>query len=348
VIATGARPVAPRIPGLAESGALDHAGIWGLAEQPASLAILGAGPDAVEWAQAFARLGSQVTILTDAERILPEDDRDVSEQIRDVLAADGVTIRTGAKIAGVGLREGRRVVTYRVATEVDPSEAVADRVLVAESRLANVEELNLESVGIFADPFDGIPVDDYLQTRAPTISALGDVLGHHRWAHAAEREAEVVFRNAILRLPLKMDYRAVPRVIYTDPEVASVGQTAAATDNEPPAHCVKVDLSELARAHIDGAERGFAKVLADGAGRVLGATVVAPQASAIIMEFILAMDRGLSLPQLADSIHPDPSYAGLAGLVASRFRAERQRTRIAGSVLRWFYGYETGKSSGGP
>ncbi len=341
VLATGSRPALPRIAGLVEAGVRDHAHLWDLSDRPGTLIILGAGSDALEFAQAFARLGTRVTILAEDDHLLPTEDADVSAHVHALLTADGVTIRTDARVAGVASHDGRKVVTYRGNQDLDPSEAVADEVLVAAGRLANVEELNLEAVGVFADPFDGVPVDDYLQTRAPTIFAVGDVLGHDRWTHAAEREAEIVFQNAVLHLARKMDYRAVPRVLFTDPEVATVGLTEAkAADGDAPFHVLKVDLAELDRACIDGATNGFAKVIASSSGQVLGAAIVAPVASAIIAAFALAIDRGLSLSQLADVVLPDPSYAGLVALLAEKHRTLRQKTGLTRNLLRWFYGFE--------
>ncbi len=228
VIATGSRPARPRIPGLAEAGALDNTTLWDLDALPSSLVILGAGPTGLEFAQVFARLGSKVTVLADSRHVLPHEDPEVSDCVEALLAAEGIAFRTGVEVTGVEVRDGLKVCTYRDPASGTTGEASGTQLLVAAGRLANVEGLNLEAVGIHASPEHGIEVDDYLQTRSTRILAIGDVLNRHQYTHAAEREAAVAFQNAVLRLSKKIDYTAMPWATFVDPEVATVGLSEAA------------------------------------------------------------------------------------------------------------------------
>jgi pyruvate/2-oxoglutarate dehydrogenase complex dihydrolipoamide dehydrogenase (E3) component len=347
VIATGSRPAVPPIPGLAEAGYLDNVSVWDLEERPESLAIIGAGPVGMELAQAFARLGSKVTVLTDTDRILPREDPAVSARVESILAAEGIAFHTGVEITGVQVRDGRKVVRFRKGAKGDTFEAARTHLLVAAGRLANVEGLNLEAVGVHGDSEHGIEVDEYLQTRTRHIYAVGDVIGHHQWTHAAEREAAVVLQNAILRLSKRVDFSAVPRATFVDPEVASVGQTEAeARAEDPDLRVFRVELADVDRARIDGATAGFAKVVASPAGRVLGASIVGPEASAVLQEFVIAMEHGLTLADLSNIVHTYPTYSGLARALANQFQATKLEKGYVQTALRWLYGFRA-KDEGG-
>jgi pyruvate/2-oxoglutarate dehydrogenase complex dihydrolipoamide dehydrogenase (E3) component len=347
VIATGSRPAVPPIPGLAESGYLDNNTIWGLDERPESLAILGGGPVGIEFGQALARLGTKVTILDAADRILPREEPEVSERVRSILAAEGIAIHTGVEVTGVALKDGQKVVKFRNKAR-ETFEASRAHLLVATGRLANVEGLNLEAVGIHADPQHGIEVDEYLTTHTRHILAIGDVIGHHQWTHAAEREAAVAFQNAVLRLSKRIDYAAIPWATFTDPEVATVGLTEAeARARDPDVRVFRVELADVDRPRIDGLTDGLAKVVAAPSGKVLGATIVGPEASAVLQEFVLAMEHGLTLMDIANAVHPYPSYGGVARKLANQFVATKLEKGYVQTALRWFYGFR-GRPDGGP
>lgn len=347
VIATGSRTAWPSVPGLKDSGAIDNGTVWGLNELPESLAILGGGPSGLEFAQAFARLGSSVTVLETNDRVLAKEDPDASAAIAAALEAEGVTIRTGVRVAGVATRDGRKVVTYRDRVGAEPATLDVSHLLVATGRRANVDGLNLNAVGIHADPEHGINVDDSLQTHAPNIYAIGDVIGHHQWTHAAGREATVVVRNALLRMGKKMTYDTIPRVVFTDPEVACVGATEdAARQAEPDAQLYRVELEKVDRARLDGATTGFARVMVTPAGRVLGATIVAREASSILQELVVAMTHRLTLADLAETVHPYPSYLGVAQALAGQFAGAKQKGGLLGGARRWFYGLGSAEREG--
>ncbi|MBX6313302.1 MAG: FAD-dependent oxidoreductase, partial [Isosphaeraceae bacterium] len=340
IIATGSRPAIPPIPGLKQAGYLDNTTVWDLDELPASLVILGAGPVGLELGQAFARLGSPVTILDLADRILPREDPEVSQRLQALLEAEGIKFFLGVEITGVTLKDGKKVVQFRRRQDGATFEAARTHLLVATGRLANVEGLNLEAVAIDADPQHGIPVDEYLATRTPHIFAIGDVLGHHQWTHAAEREAAVAFQNAVLRLPKKMDYSAVPWVTFTDPEVATVGKTEdEARAEDPDVRVLRAELADVDRPRIDGATVGFAKVVASPSGKILGATILGPEAGTVLQEFVLAMEHGLTLDDIRETVHPYPTYAGVARKLANQFAAARLEKGFVQTALKWFYGF---------
>lgn len=347
-IATGSREATPKLPGLAEAGYLDSVSVWGLSSLPESLIVIGARPEGVEFAQAFARFGARVTLVTEAATLLPGEEPESSERLGRALGEDGVRLITGAQLGGVSVKEGRKVLTYREATSTGPVEVSGTDILVAARRWANVDGLGLEAVGVRADCETGVEVDDYLQTRTPNIYALGDVIGRHRWAHAAEREAATLFQNAVLRLPRKVELAAVPRVLFTSPEVASVGLTEAEASEEiRDALTWHAELAHLDRALIDGSGDGFAKVVTTATGKILGATVVAPHAALLLQEIVFAMEHGLGLGAVARTVHPYPTYGGLIQAVARQYlerRGEGSRFRAA---LRWFHGYQGRERNGG-
>ncbi len=348
VIATGSRPKIPDIPGLADVGYHDNTTIWNLTERPASLTVIGAGPTGMELAQAFARLGTDVTVLADADHILPREDPEVSERVETSLAAEGITFRTGVEVTGVSSRDGLKVCTYREQATQKTGEAVSTHLFIAVGRLANVEGLNLDAVGIHADPAHGIEVDDYLLTRSQRILAIGDVLHDHQYTHAAEREAAVAFQNAVLHIPKRIDYSAMPRATFVDPEVATVGLSEAeARDQHPEVRTFRAEFADLDRARIDGRTEGFAKLVATPAGKILGATVVGENASLILQEFVVAMEHGLTLKDIAETVHIYPSYAGMAGKLANQFAADRLKGGFLMTALRWFYGFPSRGTANG-
>jgi pyruvate/2-oxoglutarate dehydrogenase complex dihydrolipoamide dehydrogenase (E3) component len=342
VIATGSRPAVPPIPGLREVGYLDNESIWSLTELPDSLVVVGGGPVGIEFAQAFARLGSKVTVLADGPRILPREDAEISERVRVVLAAEGIAFQLGVEVTAAAARAGGTVFQYRSRATGDRFEVECAQVLVATGRLANVEGLNLDRLGIPATREHGIDVDEFLRTSAPNVWAIGDVTGRYQFTHAAERAAAVVFQNAVLRLHKRMEYSTIPWTTFTDPEVATVGLTEAnARRQDPAARVFRLELEALDRARIDGATDGLAKVVTSGSGHVLGVTILAPEAGAVIQEFVLAMERGLTLGDLMEVVHSYPTYGGIVHRLALAHGATRLEQGLVRAALRWVYGFES-------
>jgi pyruvate/2-oxoglutarate dehydrogenase complex dihydrolipoamide dehydrogenase (E3) component len=342
LIATGSRPGRPSIPGLAEAGYLDASSLWSLTAVPESLVVLGAGPVGMEFAQVFARFGSKVTVLTQEENVLPREDPEVSGHVACLLTGEGITIKRRAAVDKVEVRDGRKVCTYRDGDTGQHAEVSAAEVLCTDARLANVEGLNLESLGIHADPEHGIEVDDLLQTHAVRVFAIGDVLLRNQYTHAAESEAAVAFQNAVLRRRKKMDYSNLPWATFLDPEVATVGISEAQAKADNVDHrCFKVSYADVDRARIDGRPNGFAKVVASPSGKILGATILGAEASLVLEQLVLAADAGLGLGDLAGTTQIYPTYARVIGDLADQFRTTRRDRGFLASALKFFYGFQS-------
>jgi pyruvate/2-oxoglutarate dehydrogenase complex dihydrolipoamide dehydrogenase (E3) component len=208
--------------------------------------------------------------------------------------------------------------------------------------------MNLDAVGVHGEPGHGVEVDDCLQTHSSRVYALGDVLLRHPYTHIAEREAAIVFQNAVLRLHKKMDYTRLPWATFVDPEVASVGiSEPQAIAEAQTVRVFRVDFRDIDRARIDGRTDGFAKVVATPSGKILGATVVGPEAAMIIQEFVLAQEGGIGLSDIASAMPVYPSYASVARHLANQF----QETRLLGrgyiqTALKLFYGFVPRVSGG--
>ncbi|WP_169976579.1 dihydrolipoyl dehydrogenase family protein [Tautonia rosea] len=339
VIATGSRPAIPPIKGLEAANPLTNETIWTLTDRPESLVVIGAGAVGLELSQALARLGVEVTIIETAPRILPQEDPEVSNRLRACLESEGIKIFTNAEIDTIECRDDGKVVHFVDRQTGNSYQALREMLLVAAGRRANVESLNLDAVGIEADPERGIPVNAYLQTYARRIYAIGDVIGRNQWTHAAEREAAVVFQNAVLGIPKRYDESVIPRTTFTDPEVASVGRTSGFDASES-VRILQVEYEELDRARIEGRTQGFAKVVVTPSGKLLGATILGDNAALVLQEFVLAMDQGLTLHQLLNTIHPYPTHAGLVRALATRFASTRLEHGLTRAALRIVYGYE--------
>jgi pyruvate/2-oxoglutarate dehydrogenase complex dihydrolipoamide dehydrogenase (E3) component/uncharacterized membrane protein YdjX (TVP38/TMEM64 family) len=320
VIATGAEPVLPPIPGLRDVAPLTSETLWDLNERPARLLIVGGGAIGCELAQAFARLGGETTLIEGAERILLREDADVSDAARKLLAADGVTVIEGAAVAAF-----ERRVEESVAHIADGRAIGFDRVIVAVGRRPRTRGFGLEELGLLEN--GRLVVDERLRTRIPTIFAAGDVIGQLQFTHAAGQYGVVAAMNALLA-PLKVSKPALtafPLVIYTDPEIARVGVNEQEARERGVAYeTTRYALAELDRAISDGAETGFIKVLtAPGKDRILGVTIVGARAGDMLAEFTLAMRHGLGLKAIFKTIHPYPGWSDAARAVAGEWRQTR-------------------------
>ncbi len=315
VIATGARPKAPDLPGLKESRWFTNETIFTLTELPRRLLVIGGGPVGCELGQAFARLGSRVTLAARNGRLLPHDDADAGQFLADQM---------------------KRHDRVEIVPEA-PDLAQFDAALVAAGRSPNVSGLGLDAAGIAFDPDDGIMVDDHLRTSNPRVFAAGDVcsLGY-RFTHAADAMARLVIRNALFPVKGKASALTIPWCTYTDPEVAGVGKREL--DNRDCRH-FRIDLRELDRAATDGSE-GFINLRVDPrSDRILGAAVVAPLAGEIIGTIALAMSTGIGLKKLAGSIFPYPTYTESLRKLGDQYNRGRLSPiarRVLGSWLKWF------------
>lgn len=337
IIASGARPRVPDIPGLAALDYLTSDTVWEIREAPNHLLVVGAGPIGCELAQAFVRLGTRVTLVTHANRVLPREDPEVSAALAATLVAHGMTVHTGYEP-----QEFRREADGQRATFKTPDgqeELAFDRVLVAVGRHANVEEMGLEELGIPLTAAGTVMVDDHLRTRIPTIFACGDVAGPYQFTHMASHQAWYATVNALFGRfrKFKVDYSIVPWATFTDPEVARVGLNEHDARAQGIAHDVtRYDIDDLDRAIADGEAHGFIKVLtAPGKDRILGATIVGYHAAELLPEFVLAMKYGIGLGKILGTIHVYPTLGESNRFLASEWRKARKPERLLGWVERY-------------
>jgi pyruvate/2-oxoglutarate dehydrogenase complex dihydrolipoamide dehydrogenase (E3) component len=341
VIATGSRPARPSVPGIDAVGYLDSNSVWSLEKLPESLIVLGADSVGMEFAQVFARFGAQVTVVTNQDRILPNEDPELSGTVACIFAGEGIVCRRQVEVQKVEKRGDRKVCVLRDTVSGAVEELSATEILCTTAREANVEGLNLEAVGVHGDPSHGIEVDDLLQTHAVRIFAIGDVLLRHQFAHAAEREAQVVFQNAVLRRRQRMDYSTFPWATFIDPELASLGITEAAASEQGLEHRVlRVPYDQLDRARIDGRTEGLAKVVVSPSGKILGASILGEEASLVLQQLVVAMDQGLSLVDLAASTQIYPTYGQIITRLVDQFQAFRRGRGLRAATLRFLYGYQ--------
>jgi len=303
VIATGSQPVVPPIPGIAEVGYDTNETIFKRRELPPRLAVIGGGPVGVELAQAFSRLGSRVTIVESADRILPVADSDVSAVLRQVLEAEGITLRLSCQVANA-----RRDGDSRQLFLTNGESVECERILVAAGRRPAVFGLGLDEAGVEHNA-KAVVVDARLRTSQPHIYAIGDVCGPYQFTHMAEYQAGIVLASLLFRVPRKVDYRVIPSVIYTDPEAAQVGLT----EEEAQAQGIRYEIArfpinEIDRAITDGNDEGFIKILI-ARGRLAGASLVSAHAGELIHELALAMQVKAKAGDISRMIHAYPTLS---------------------------------------
>lgn len=335
VIAAGGEPAVPPIPGLAESGFLTSDTMWerlrGREHVPERIAIVGGGPIGTELAQAFARLGARVTQIEHGPRLLPKEDEEVSALVAGILREEGVDVRTGREAVRI---EGKTLI---VRSERVEESIPFDEIVVAVGRKARLSGYGLEELGIETDRT--ICVNDRLETRYPNIYAVGDVAGPYQFTHFAAHQAWFAAVNGLFGQlkRFRADYRVLPWVTFTEPEVAHVGHNELSAREAGIAHeVVRYDLSHLDRAVAEGASRGFVKLLVQpGKDRLLGATIVAANAGELVAELVLAMKHGIGLNRLLATIHAYPTLAE-----ANKYAAgEWKKAHKPGRLLDWLERY---------
>jgi pyruvate/2-oxoglutarate dehydrogenase complex dihydrolipoamide dehydrogenase (E3) component len=329
VIATGARAFVPAIPGLDEAEPLTNENVFDLTERPERLLVIGGGPIGCELSQAFARLGSRVTVVEMASQFLVREDPDAAALLLASMQEDGIDVRLGSEV--VRIEGGRQAIVKRD----DREEAIPfDRVLVAIGRSPNVDGLGLEHVGVDFDDRRGVHVDDHLRTTHKKIFAAGDVCMAHKFTHAADFAARTVIQNALFFGRKRLSALNMPWCTYTDPEIAHVGlYERDAVDRGIAVDTYTQSFSEVDRAITEGREEGFVRVhVKKGKDEIVGATIVGPGAGDLISEISVAMAGGLGLGGLANVIHPYPTRADAIRAVA----AQQVRTRLTPGVKRLF------------
>jgi len=309
----------PPIEGLEEAGFLTNETVFELTELPRRLAVVGGGPIGCELAQAFARFGSEVTLLDMMPRVLPREDGDAAEVVQRAMARDGVRFELGVEVRGVERRDGAAVIRFE--REGSGGEVACDRILLAVGRAANVEGLGLEAAGVEYSK-KGVRVDERLRTSNPRVLAAGDVASQFQFTHVADALARIAIQNALFHGRAKASDLVIPWCTYTSPEVAHVGLYAKEAEERGQAvDSLTVPLSELDRARLDGEEEGFLRLhLAKGKDRILGATLVAAHAGDMLGELCLAITAGVGLGKIASTIHPYPTQGEVVKKAADLWR----------------------------
>jgi pyruvate/2-oxoglutarate dehydrogenase complex dihydrolipoamide dehydrogenase (E3) component/uncharacterized membrane protein YdjX (TVP38/TMEM64 family) len=341
VIATGARPFVPPLPGIEETGYVTSDTLWTkfaeLEEAPKKLVVLGGGPIGSELAQSFARLGSNVTQIEMSDRIMGKEDLEVSTFAHQSLTESGVNILTSHQAMRCEMRDGKKyIIVKHNETEIDIE---YDELLCAVGRSARLEGYGLEALGIETNRT--IVTNEYLETLYPNIYAAGDIVGPYQFTHVASHQGWYAAVNGLFGhfKKFKVDYRVIPWVTFIDPEVARVGiNEQEAIDKGIDYEITRFEFEELDRAITDGAAKGFIKVITPkGKDKILGVTVVSEHAGDLIAEFVLAMKHGLGLNKILGTIHSYPTWAE-----GNKYAAgEWKRAHAPETVLSWLEKYHT-------
>ncbi|HIF9100707.1 TPA: dihydrolipoyl dehydrogenase [Photobacterium damselae] len=343
VIATGARPLVPNIPGLQSVNYLTSDTVWSLQEQPQKLLVLGGGPIGCELAQSFARLGTKVTLVEMAPQLLIREDSDAAKLVQDSLIADGVEIKLEHKamrfesiVDANGKTMGKVYLDFHNEQQVTVE---FDAVLLALGRVANVQGFGLEELGITTTARGTVEVNDYLQTQYSNIYAVGDVVGPYQLTHAASHQAWYAAVNGLFGQfkRFKADYSVMPAATYTSPEVARVGlNEKEATAQGIEFDVVTYDIDDLDRAITDGEDHGFIKVITPkGKDTILGATIVGTNAGDLLAEFTLAMRHNLGLNKILATVHPYPTMSEAVKYTAGVWK----RNNAPEKLLEWVAKY---------
>ena len=345
VIATGARPSVPAIPGIDDIDYLTSDNLWELEELPKKTVVLGGGPIGCELAQAFQRLGSEVYQIEMAPTIMGREDPEVAEIVKAKFEEDGINVMVDTKAVGFKKGEGLDVVVCEQGGKTLDIEF--DKIIIAVGRKARVEGFGLEELGIGTTKKGTIEINDYLQTDVPNIYAVGDVAGPYQFTHTAAHQAWYAAVNSLFGSLRKFraDYRVIPWATFTDPEVARVGLNEIEAKEKSIAYEVtRYGIDDLDRAIADGTNFGFLKVLTvPGKDKILGVTMVGEHAGDLIAEYVLAMKNGIGLNKILGTIHIYPTLAESNKYVAGEWKRAHQPE----TVLKWlkkFHAWRRGEN----
>jgi pyruvate/2-oxoglutarate dehydrogenase complex dihydrolipoamide dehydrogenase (E3) component len=333
VIATGARAAAPPIKGLDQAEYLTNESVFSLTELPRRFGVIGAGPIGSEMAQSFAQLGSQVLLVESEHGILPREDREAAGIVLTTMERDGVKLLCCGRNLEVRTEGGLRLTVESHGQGYDEP---IDKLLVAVGRAPNVEDLNLDAVGVVSGP-KGVKVDDRMQTTNPRIYAAGDVCSPYQFTHAADFQARTVIQNALFKGRKSSSSLVIPWCTYTSPEVAHVGLY----EDEAKEKGIEIDtfvqhFDDVDRAILEGESEGFVKVhVGIGTDRILGATIVARNAGDLISEITLAMTHGLGLSKVGSTIHPYPTQAEAIRKLGDQYNRTRLTPLVKAAFRKW-------------
>lgn len=337
IIAAGASPFVPPIPGLKEAGYLTSDTVWNLTALPKRFVVLGGGPIGAELSQSFARLGSTVTQVEMGPRILSREDPEVSELVTASLRADGVEVLTSHQALRVEQRDGQKFLIVK--HEAGERDLPFDELLCAVGRAPRVTGYGLETLGVKLTPRNNIAINTFLETNYPNIFAVGDVAGPYQLTHAAAHQAWYAAVNALFGRfkKFKADYSVIPWTTFTDPEVARVGLSETeATAAGIAFEVTRYGIDDLDRAIADGTAYGFVKVLTvPGKDKILGVTIVGEHGGDLLAEFVLAMRHGLGLNKILGTIHAYPTLSE-----ANKYAAgEWKKAHVPHRLLKWVERY---------
>jgi pyruvate/2-oxoglutarate dehydrogenase complex dihydrolipoamide dehydrogenase (E3) component len=337
VLATGSRPRIPDVPGLRECGFLTNETVFDCDRLPASLLVIGGGPVGTELGQAFGRLGSQVTIASASEHLLPREDEDLAGVLARRLREEGVSVLDRTRVIRAAQSNGLKQVTVRV-PEGERTIGV-EEILVAAGRQPNVEDLGLDDVGVAFDE-RAVRIDARCRTTVSSIWAVGDVAGPYQFTHWANYQARIVIRNALFPGSWACDFHTVPWTTFTEPEVARVGLSEAeARQRGVPYDLFTASFEDNDRALCDGEFDGFVKVLTkNGRDAILGAAIVGPHAGELLAEMVLAKKHKLGLSKLSTPIHVYPTLAEANRALGDAYLLRRLRPglrRALSALFAW-------------
>lgn len=334
VITTGARAFHPDIPGLEDTGFLTNETVFNLTERPDHLIVVGGGPIGCELAQAFRRLGSQVTII-EMNRFLPREDPEASAILAESFKRDGIEVLLESTVDKVSTDGAIRKV--HIAQNGREITVEGDQIMVGAGRAPNVTNLGLEEAGVEYDTRTGIAVNDNLRTSNPNIYAAGDCCMMHKFTHAADAAAQIVIQNALFGGKKKLSALNMPWCTYTEPEIAHVGiYEHDARDKGIDTDSYKFSMNENDRALAEGEAEGFVKVVVKkGTDRILGATIVASHAGEMINEISVTMAAGMGLGKIGSVIHPYPTQSEAIKRTAGLYNQTRLTPFVSGLLRRW-------------
>ena len=322
VVATGSSPRIPSIPGIENVGYLTNVEALSLKNKPASMVVLGGRALGLEFAQMFSHMGTRVTLLQRSDRIIPEEEPEISEALRQYLESEGIEIKTGVHVKRVYQTKGEKVIVATVkGREI---EARGDELLLATGRDPNTNLLGLEIVPVGLRKDGAVKVNLEMRTTAPHVWAAGDVIGEPMLETIAAKEGAAAAENALLGTHRKIDFLPVPRAIFTSPQVASVGFTEKQAHEEGyECTCRTIPMSKVPKAIVIRDTRGLVKMVADAStGRILGVHILADNAADIIHEAVLAVKHKLTIDDIIDTVHVFPTMTEAIKLAATSFRKD--------------------------
>ena len=345
-VATGSSPAVPPFDGLAGVSYLTNKDIFYLDTLPGSMILLGGGPIAIEMAQAFNRLGTEVSVIQRSNQILSKEDKDMADTVMERLAGEGVKFFLGSSITGIREEKGRKLVTFK-SQEGETTAISGETILVAMGRAPNVEELGLDKIGVNFSR-KGIEVDNRMRTNHKHIYAAGDITGEFQFTHAAGYEGGIVISNAVFHLPRKVDYTYLPWCTYTSPELASIGmneKTAAAAGIKYSVWTEEFRNND--RSLAEGEETGRIKMLLNEKEKPIGVQILGPHAGDLLSEWVAVLNGGVKLSTLAGAIHPYPTLGEINKRVAGAFLSKKIFSDTVKKGLKLFFNFK-GRACGGP